>query len=340
MKKLYIFVLLLAISISALGCTKKENSQTDIKNNNQIEETETSQNKNTEDNLDKNKTDDNNLSENKNSQSNNSKNISDYSKYSGNWVNEDLLIDDYKYGTSVKLNVDKNGTVTGIIFSSTENLTHISELEISGHIDNNKLSYEFDDDGWEHGGIVDIDFKENSIVLNIKYTKGNNDSTLWGIGEGSFTLIKDTTPVKRTLTNLKDGGLSVIENQTFNTTFENYGNVKFISGSKREDASDIPVFYIADKYENILYKLPAFYGNDAVRVKEITCVAFMDLNDDSLKDILIIGIFTDGIKETHLANIYFQNGKEFKNDEALDDKINNSGRNKNMESVVDFVKNL
>lgn len=338
MKKLYIFVLLLAISISALGCTKKENSQTDIKNNNQIEETETSENKTTEDSLNKNY--DDKLAENEDSQSQNSKNKSDYSKYSGNWVNEDLLIDDYKYGTSVKLNVDKNRTVTGTIFSSTENLTHISKLEISGHIDNNKLSYEFDDDGWEHGGIVDIDFKENSIVLNIKYTKGNNDSTLWGIGEGSFALIKDTTPVKRTINNLKGGGLSIIENQTFDTTFENYGNVKFISGSKREDASDIPVFYIADKSENILYKLPAFHGNDTVRLKEITCVAFMDLNGDKLKDILVIGIFTDGIKESNIANIYFQNGKEFKNDTALDEKINNSGRNKNMESVVDFVKNL
>lgn len=56
---------------------------------------------------------------------------------------------------------------------------------------------------------------------------------LWGIGEGAFTLIKDTTPVKRTLNNLKDGGLLVIENQSFNTKLDNYGDVKFISGLKR-----------------------------------------------------------------------------------------------------------
>lgn len=267
----------------------------------------------------------------------------DYSVYSGNWVNEKLLIQDFKYGTTVKLEIDENGYVKGSIFSSTENLTHIAQVDIYGQIENNKLLYDFDEDGWEHSGKIEIDFKENFIVLNIKYNENSSESNLWGIGEGEFTLVKDTTPVKRTLNDLKDGGLLVQENQCFNADIDNYGEIRFVSGLKREDANDIAVFYIADKNENILYKLPEFYGNDKGRFKEINCVAFMDLNKDGLKDILIIGKFAsneDFSKEISIASIYFQEGKEFKNNKSIDDSINNFGHNENMENVVEFMKNL
>lgn len=325
MKKLCTFVLLLIMSISSIGCNEKENNKIQLKSENEIEQSEANENR-----ADKDKTPQDMVNPDK----------SDYSIYSGNWVKEELLMADYKYGISVKLNANKDGDVTGNIFSSTENLTHIAQLDISGQIKDNKLSYDFEEDGWGHSGKVEIDFKENSIVLNIKYTKANSESNLWGIGEGSFPLIKDTTPVKRTLKNLKYGGLSVIENQSFDTKLDNYGDVKFISGVKREDASEIPVFYIADKSENILYKLPAFYGNDKGHLKEINCVAFIDLNGDNLKDILIIGKFVNFSTEIDIASIYFQNGNEFKNNETLDEKVNNSANNKNMESVVNFVKGL
>ena len=68
----------------------------------------------------------------------------------------------------------------------------------------------------------------------------------------------------------------------------------------------------------------------------------MDFNGDNLKDILIIGKCTsaeDPSKKIHVASIYFQEGKEFKNNESLDNEINNSGHNENMESVVEFMKN-
>ena len=178
------------------------------------------------------------------------------------------------------------------------------------------------------------------ICSNIKYDEKSSKNSLWGIGEGTFTLIKDTTPVKRTLNDIKDGGLVVQENQSFDTKLDNYGDIKFISGLKREDGDDIAVFYIADRNNNILYKLPPFYGNNKGKFEEINCVAFTDFNGDGLKDILIIGKFLsydDYSKKIHFASIYFQDGKEFKNNESLDTEINNSGHNENMESVVKFM---
>lgn len=320
MKKLYICIIICALCFSIVGCNKEESKKVDNKNKTAQEETK-------KDDID------NKVSENKEF---------DYSVYSGSWVDEKLLIQDFKYGTSVQLEVDNEGYAKGSICSATENLSHIAQVDIHGQIENNKLSYDFDEDGWEHSGKIEIEFKENFIVLNIKYNEKSSENNLWGIGEGTFPLIKDTTEVKRTLNDLKDGGLLVQENQSFDTKIDNYGDIKFISGLKREDSSEIAVFYIADRNENILYKLPEFYGNSKGRFKEVNCVAFMDLNGDNLKDILIIGKFIsyeDFTKEIEVASIYFQDGNKFNNDQSLDEQINNSGYNKNMESVVQFVKN-
>lgn len=322
MKKLYICILIFALSFSIVGCNKDESKKPKNENKAAVEE------KNNEDKKEIKK----NESENKKV---------DYSIYTGDWVQEKLLIQDVKYGTTVELNVDEKGYVKGYVCSVTENLTRIAQVDIQGQIENNKLSYDFDEDGWEHSGNIEIEFKENAIVLNIKYNENSSNNHLWGIGEGIFPLIKETTLVKRTLNDIKDGGLVVQENQSFDTKLNNYGDIKFISGLKREFGNDIAVFYIADRNNNILYKLPDFYGNDKGRFEEVNCVAFMDFNGDNLKDILIIGKYTnfeDVSKKIHVASIYFQEGDEFKNNESLDDEINNSGHNENMESVVEFMK--
>lgn len=323
MKKLYICILIFALCFSIAGCNKEESKKTKNENKAAVEE------KNNED-----------KKEIKNNEGEDKK--VNYSVYTGNWVNEKLLIQDFKYGTTAEFEVDDKGYVNGNVCSVTENLTHIAQVDIQGQIKNNKLSYDFDDDGWEHSGNIEIEFKENSIVLNIKYNENSSENNLWGIGEGTFPLIKDTTPVKRTLNDIEDGGFVVQENQSFDTKLDNYGEIKFISGLKREDGNDIAVFYIADRNNNILYKLPPFYGNDKGRFEEVNCVAFRDFNGDNLKDILIIGKYISAeypYEKIHIASIYFQEGKEFKNNESLDNEINNSGHNENMESVVEFMKN-
>lgn len=320
MKKFYTYILIITLCFSSIGCSKEEKKENENNNKAVVEEKDEKE---------------------INSGVSEEKKI-DYSAYAGHWVNEKLLIQDFKYGTTVDLDVDEKGYVNGSVYSATENLAHIAQVDINGQIENNKLSYDFDEDGWEHSGNIEIEFKENSIVLNIKYNEKSSENNLWGIGEGAFPLINDTTPVKRTLNDIKDGGFVVQENQSFDTKIDNYGDIKFISGLKREDGNDIAVFYIADRNNNILYKLPAFYGNNKGRFEEVNCVAFMDFNGDNLKDILIIGKFLsneDFSKEIHVASIYFQEGKEFKNNESLDNEINNSGHNENMESVVEFMKN-
>mgnify|MGYP001171407171 CR=1 FL=1 len=260
----------------------------------------------------------------------------DYSKYTGTWVTERNLIDDFKYGMVAGITVDKDGNIKGQVSDATENLTHISNMDINGKIQNDKFSYNFTEDGWEHNGTINMEFKDNKIVLTIAYNSNSSKNNLWGIGEGTFTLINNKTQVKRTLDNLKDGGLQVIENQCFNVTLENYSKVKFISGLKREDANSNANFYLVDENNNVLYKFPDFYGNQKGMISDVKAVSFADVNGDGLKDAVIIADYNNGV----ICSIYFQKGKEFINDKTLDDKINSSSNNKSISEAIKYAKGV
>ena len=61
-----------------------------------------------------------------------------YSNYSGNWVTESNLKDDFIYGIVVSISVDKDGNLKGGVGDSTENVTHVSNVDIKGKIQDRK----------------------------------------------------------------------------------------------------------------------------------------------------------------------------------------------------------
>lgn len=265
---------------------------------------------------------------------------SDYSKYTGNWVKESSLKEDYKYGTSVSIKVDKDGNLTGVVGSSSDNASHVANVDISGKISNNEFNYAFKEDGWGHKGTINIKFEDNKIVLSMKYSEGSSKENLWGIGEGTFTLVNDNSKAAGNLQDLKNGGLQVIDNQSFGVKLNNYGNVKFISGLKREEGYSVVKFYLVDNNNNVLYKFPDFYGNFKGNFTGIGAISFTDVNGDGAKDVVVIGNYATN-KDNHdtISSIYFSKGKTFANNKSLDDKLNESANNKTISSVIKFAKN-
>ena len=264
--------------------------------------------------------------------------LEDYSVYSGDWAQEINVKNDYLYGIGVNINVDKAGNLKGTVGDTTENASHVAGIEIKGKIENGKFSGSFDYDGWGHKGTVNMEFGQNTIKLTLKYGEGSSKDNSWGIGEGTFTLIKRYSNIIRTLNNLEDGGLQVIENQCFSVKLENFGLVKFISGLKRENSSEIATFYLLDNNNNVLYKFPDYFGNSKGRFTEIKAVAFSDVNKDGLKDIIVIGNFTIAGKSDTISSIYLQKGKIFGNNPSFDEKLNKSGSNKDIASIVKYAK--
>lgn len=335
MKRIIVFTSFLSICILITGCGIKQ-AKVEIVNKTQ-----------TTNNVDKNINASKNGNSSKNQETINTQAAgssvtmaeTNYLKYSGTWVTESNLKEDFKYGVVLSIDVDKNGNIKGVVSDSTENLSHISNVDIKGKIQNNKFTYNFDEDGWEHSGTINLDFQENKIVLTMKYSPSSSKNNFWGIGEGTFTLINNNTKVDRTLNNLKDGGLVVIENQSFPVNIKNYGNVKFISGLKRENSNDNVNFYLTDDKNNVLYKFPEFYGNSKGMFKDISAISFTDVNNDGLKDIIIIADYSISLASpTTIGSIYFQKGKEFINNKALDDKINSSQNNKDIATVLKYAK--
>jgi len=148
---------------------------------------------------------------------------------------------------------------------------------------------------------------------------------------------------KENIESLIKGGLEIIENQSFWIEFENWGKVKFISSEILIDGTYKLRFYLTNESEDILYQFPEFIGNDWPTFYEIRAVSFKDINKDGLKDIIIIADYLTGIGEQGaipfpVGSIYFQIRKKFINYSKLDDQINDSGKNKNIDMIVNFAE--
>lgn len=138
--------------------------------------------------------------------------------------------------------------------------------------------------------------------------------------------------------------------QSFTTTLNGWGEVKFISTLKDEDTNDLiqAKFFLevnSDKnVENkILYEFPEFYGNKGRMIDRIKAVSFKDLNQDGRTDIVIIadyitGVNAHGIETLPVAGIYFQKkDKTYTTLPELDKSINQTGHNRTLQNVIQYV---
>ncbi len=138
--------------------------------------------------------------------------------------------------------------------------------------------------------------------------------------------------------------------QSFTTTLNGWGEVKFISTLKDEDTNDLiqAKFFLevnSDKnVENkILYEFPEFYGNNGKMIDRIKAVSFKDLNQDGRTDIVIIadyitGVNAHGIETLPVAGVYFQKkDNTYTTLPELDKSINQTGHNRTLQNVIQYV---
>lgn len=134
------------------------------------------------------------------------------------------------------------------------------------------------------------------------------------------------------------------ESQSFQTTFEGFGKVRFVSTQAKKDEIPKNYFFLLDDQERVVYSFPDMYGNEWWYADEgIEAVAFRDVNKDGLKDIIIIAYYEtgtgpDGAKPFPIADIYFQKkNKTFTTIPALDEALNDQGHNPTIKDVIQYV---
>ncbi|MEK4734317.1 MULTISPECIES: hypothetical protein [unclassified Paenibacillus] len=137
---------------------------------------------------------------------------------------------------------------------------------------------------------------------------------------------------------------TINEEQSFQTTLEGFGKVRFVSTKTKKDEIPKNFFFLLDDRERVVYSFPDLYGNEWWYADEgIEAVAFKDLNKDGLKDVIIIAYYEtgsgpDGAKPFPIADIYFQKkNKTFTTIPALDETLNDKGHNQTINDVIQYV---
>ncbi|QNR67288.1 DUF4163 domain-containing protein [Paenibacillus peoriae] len=134
------------------------------------------------------------------------------------------------------------------------------------------------------------------------------------------------------------------ESQSFQTTFEGFGKVRFVSTQANKDEIPKNYFFLLDDQERVIYSFPDLYGNEWWYADEgIEAVAFKDVNKDGLKDVIIIAYYEtgsgpDGAKPFPIADIYFQKkNKTFTTIPTLDEALDDQGHNQTIKEVIQYV---
>ena len=120
------------------------------------------------------------------------------------------------------------------------------------------------------------------------------------------------------------------KNQSFAVNLNSWGDVNFVSGG----ISNSPAFYLTNEGGDILVDLFIVMG---CNINIIKAVSFQDINKNGLKDIIIIAAYNDASSNVTAKVILQQADGTFDIDGNLNKEINDSGNNKDISSITDYL---
>lgn len=231
-------------------------------------------------------------------------------------------------GLSILISRIEDGKIQGnIVAVGNGPAYNIDSAEFEGTVTNDTAQCRLVNDSRENKGTVKFLFKPDGVLEATVIITERSEDTVMSLPEGTF----EFTPY-----NLKDiKGFTLIEDQTFMVDLNSWGNVKFVSG-KLTAGSHVPaVFYLTNEDGDILYNFNATLPYSI----NIKAVSFKDVNKDGLKDIIIVAEDNyDGSSGGYIATVFLQKADgSFINDSELDQEINDSGNNKDISTVTNYL---
>lgn len=255
----------------------------------------------------------------------------DYTKYlKKNWIRNTDVNFPENGGLSIVISSIKDGKIKGEISAvSSGPAYNMDSAGFEGTVDGDKAQCQLVDDSRGNKGTVTLMFESPDILkASVAITERSEDNIMT-LPEGTFEFSPD---------NLKSiEGFEPIEEQSFLVDMDSWGKVRFVSG-KLTAGSHIPaVFYLTDEEGNIFYEFNTTFPYSV----DVKAVSFKDLNKDGLKDIIIIVSDNyEGPSGPPIANVCFQQKDgTFVTDYGLCQEINDSGNNKDIQTVADYIMN-
>lgn len=122
-----------------------------------------------------------------------------YEVYTGNWSNDGRTHDQIlsEGGVELSCTITESNRLTGTLFAQQEMTERFAVVEdISGEIEQNELLFDYADDGWGNSGTLHMQFRNDSIyveILNYCEADGRSD---YGIS-GYYELIRENEAESR-----------------------------------------------------------------------------------------------------------------------------------------------
>lgn len=122
-----------------------------------------------------------------------------YEVYTGNWLNDGRTHDQIlsEGGVELSCTITESNRLTGTLFAQQEMTERFAVVEdISGEIEQNELLFDYADDGWGNSGTLHMQFRNDSIyveILNYCEADGGSD---YGIS-GYYELIRENEAESR-----------------------------------------------------------------------------------------------------------------------------------------------
>ena len=121
-----------------------------------------------------------------------------YEVYTGNWSNDGRTHDQMSEGgVELSCTITESNRLTGTLFAQQEMTERFAVVEdISGEIEQNELLFDYADDGWGNSGTLHMQFRNDSIyveILNYCEADGGSD---YGIS-GYYELIRENEAESR-----------------------------------------------------------------------------------------------------------------------------------------------
>ena len=122
-----------------------------------------------------------------------------YEVYTGNWSNDGRTHDQIlsEGGVELSCTITESNRLTGTLFAQQEMTERFAVVEdISGEIEQNELLFDYADDGWGNSGTLHMQFRNESIyveILNYCEADGGSD---YGIS-GYYELIRENEAESR-----------------------------------------------------------------------------------------------------------------------------------------------
>lgn len=122
-----------------------------------------------------------------------------YEVYTGNWSNDGITHDQIlsEGGVELSCTITESNRLTGTLFAQQEMTERFAVVEdISGEIEQNELLFDYADDGWGNSGTLHMQFRNDSIyveILNYCEADGGSD---YGIS-GYYELIRENEAESR-----------------------------------------------------------------------------------------------------------------------------------------------